>query len=172
MSRPPTDLGRLLREFREVLCLCPRCGEIHRLADLRLYTRGVPKRTALDLLDDEEGRLAKVEERLDRLEETFRDAARAAGAKSAKKRLRRIDPVFSGRGLDPQDVKLIFDPVEYVVFRGDAADDIREILLFAEPPSNLAAERAKESVAVAIRKGNVEFATLRVTEAGGIERKA
>lgn len=171
MSRTPSDVGRLLREFGEILCLCPHCGEVNRLSDLRLSTRGVPKRTALDLLDDEDERLAKAEDRLDAREQELRAVASAAGAKAAKKRLRRIDPVFSGSGLDPQDVKLIFDPVEYVVFRGDAARDIREILLVAEPPSSSASERAKDSVAAAVRKGNVEFATLRVTEEGGIERK-
>lgn len=171
MSRVPTDLGRVLREFREILCLCPHCAEVHRLADLHLFTRGAPKPTALDLLDAEDRKLEAAEERLDGLEQT-RDAARKAGARAAKKRLRRIDPVFSRKGIDPQDVKLIFDPVEYVVFRGDASDNIREILLIAEPPATSAAERVQDSIAAAAKKGNVEFATLRVTEDGKMERKA
>jgi len=80
-------------------------------------------------------------ERLDGLEDKLRDAARAAGAKAAKKRLRRIDPVFSGSGLDPQDVKVMFDPVEYIAFRGLNGGEVREVLLIAEKPCSSPQEK-------------------------------
>lgn len=170
MNRSPLDAGALLREFREILCLCPHCGEVHRLSDLHITARGPAKPTDLDRLDAEDAKLEAIEERLDLLEDKFRDAARAAGAMAAKKRLRRIDPVFSGTGLDPQDVKVVFDPIEYVTFRGLNRGEVREILLMAERPKSSGEEKVQESVASAAKKGNVEFATLRVSEAGEVVR--
>src|SRR5438045_3787825 len=36
-------------------------------------------------------------------------------------------PVFSGSGYDPQDVKVMFDPVTYVVFHGMSQGDVTEV---------------------------------------------
>jgi predicted Holliday junction resolvase-like endonuclease len=78
-------------------------------------------------LDDEEQKLANIEASL-------REKAAAAGLRTAKKLLKKIDPVFSGGGYDPHDVKVIFDPVPYVVFSGMSRGQIRDIVLLARPP--------------------------------------
>jgi predicted Holliday junction resolvase-like endonuclease len=84
--------------------------------------------------------------------------------------LKRVDPVFCGSGLDPQDVKVIFDPVEYVVFDGLSGERLRRILLMGEPPASKKQEKVHRSLASAVRKGNMEFLTLRVTKEGTVER--
>ena len=76
--------------------------------------------------------------------------------------------MFSGAGYDPQDVKVIFNPVTYVVFDGMSQRKLKTIQLLATPPQNGATERMQSSIEGAISRGNVEFRTLRVDDRGRI----
>ena len=109
---------------------------------------------------------AKLDERLSEL----RQKARERGWKKARGRLKKLDPVFCGSGLEPQDVKVIFDPVEYVVFDGMTMEALRQILFIGEQPENKTQEGMQTSLQKALKKGNVEFATLRVADDGKIEK--
>jgi predicted Holliday junction resolvase-like endonuclease len=162
------DLVAALSEFDSILVVCPCCGEVVRLSETRPYAKGKKPRSVFDALDADEARLERAEERLEEREDELREAAREIGRRAAKRQLKRIDPVFSGAGIDPQDVKVVFDPVEYVVFDGLNRGRLKRIALMAYPPSNRAQEKAQDSVAAAARKGNVEFATLRIGEDGSV----
>jgi predicted Holliday junction resolvase-like endonuclease len=122
----------------------------------------------LDRLRADERRLEEAEEKLDEIESDLRETAARAGLKATKRLLRKIDPVFSGAGYDPQDVKVIFNPVTYIVFDGMSQRKLNRIQLLAKLPENGAAERMQNSIAQAIKRGNVEFRTLRVDSRGGI----
>src|SRR6266852_9500401 len=74
----------------------------------------------------------------------------------------------SGAGYDPQDVKVIFSPVTYVVFDGMSQRNLNKIELLVRPAQNRAAERVQNSIEQAINRGNVEFRTLRVDNAGSV----
>ncbi len=74
--------------------------------------------------------------------------------------------------LEPQDVKVIFDPVEYVVLDGMTNNALRQVLLMSEQLANLKQERIQTSIQETLTKGNVEFATLRITEEGNIEMES
>jgi predicted Holliday junction resolvase-like endonuclease len=103
-----------------------------------------------------------------RLEWKLRERAAKAGLRAAKRVLRKIDPVFSGSGYDPQDVKMMFDPVTYIVFDGMAQGEVTEIQLLATPPQSQAAALMQKTIDQAIRSGNVEFRTLRVGPEGRV----
>jgi hypothetical protein len=81
------------------------------LSEAHPYYEGQKPHSPLDKLRSEERRLEAAEQRLDELECKLRDRAATAGRRAAKRLLRKIDPVFSGSGFDPQDVKVMFDPV-------------------------------------------------------------
>jgi predicted Holliday junction resolvase-like endonuclease len=92
-----------------------------------------------------------------------------AGLQATKRLLRKIDPVFSGAGYDPpQDVKVLFNPVTYVVFDGMSQRKLSKIELLARSPQNRATERIQNSIEQALSRGNVEFRTLRVDDRGRI----
>jgi len=122
----------------------------------------------VDTLRAAEEKLNRVDARLDELENGLREEAAKAGLRTAKKLLMKIDPVFSGAGYDPQDVKVIFNPVNYVVFNGMAENRLDQILLLAKPPDDKATERVHTSIAAAIKKGNIEFRTLHVDHEGKV----
>jgi predicted Holliday junction resolvase-like endonuclease len=105
---------------------------------------------------------------LDELEGRLRERAVRAGLRATKRLLRKIDPVFSGAGYDPQDVKVIFNPVTYVVFQGMSQGKLQSIQLLARSAQNGATEHIQSSIEQVINRGNVEFRTLRVDTRGTI----
>lgn len=166
MSR---SLAVVFAEMDSILGICPCCGEVFRLSDARPHLKGRHPTSVFDELDGEAQRLEAAELRLQEREELLREEAHRRGQRQAKNRLKKIDPVFSGAGLDPQDVKLIFDPVEYVVFDGMSRGHVRQVLLMAGRARSREQEQVHGSIAAAIRKGNLEFRTLRVADNGRLE---
>ena len=61
--------------------------------------------------------------------------------------------MFSGAGYDPQDVKVIFDPVTYVIFHGMSGNNLEEIVLMANPPEDGATELSTNRLANRSRTG-------------------
>jgi predicted Holliday junction resolvase-like endonuclease len=166
-----STLGHLFGEFGHILGICPCCGELFRLTDARPYLKRKPMRSPLDDIEEEEGRLARAGERLDDREAEHRERAAILGQRRAKRRLRNIDQTFSGSGLDPQDVKVIFDPVEYIVFDGMSNGSVKRVVFMAHPPTNRYEEGVTASLDRTVKRGNYEFKTLRVTDDGKITLK-
>lgn len=84
--------------------------------------------------------------------ERFEEQLRALRAKATEKAggrpgnaLKRIAPTFVGRGIDPQDVKVIFHPVEYVSFRGLIDGDLTAIEFIDRAPDSAERERLQGS---------------------------
>ena len=99
------------------------------------------------------------------------EKARRKGQLLAKRRLKEIDPLFSGKGIDPQDVKTIFDPVDFIVFDGmnSESERIKSIDFVAYEPHNGKQEKILKSIQSTIKKGDIEFNSLRVNREGEVE---
>lgn len=69
-----------------------------------------------------------------------------------------MDPVFSARDL--QDVKVIFEPVEYVIFHGLSSADSVTSLEFVRRPPETRTEDTVTAVEDAIRNCKVKLETL------------
>ncbi len=164
-----TSVVAAFQEFRYIFGICPCCRELFRLSDAYIHTKGRAPRTLFDRLSERRRRLEVAEEKLGAEEASLREAARARGLRRAKRSLKRIDPTFSGKGLDPQDVKVLFSPVEYVVFDGLNTERLRRVLFVDRAPESLDRERVQESLCSALHKGNIEWKTLRVSPTGGLE---
>jgi predicted Holliday junction resolvase-like endonuclease len=161
-------IAKVFDALAQLMGVCPCCGALFYVSEARPYYDGQKPQSALDWLRAEERRLERAEERLDEIESDLRETAASAGLKATKRLLRKIDPVFSGAGYDPQDVKVIFNPVTYVVFDGMSQRKLKTIQLLATPPQNGATERMQSSIERAISRGNVEFRTLRVDNRGRV----
>ncbi|MGA8610689.1 MAG: hypothetical protein WB760_03025, partial [Xanthobacteraceae bacterium] len=109
-------LAELFGQLGDILCVCPHCQDLFYLSEARPYFAGKQPSSIVDALRAEENRLGQAEEKLDEIENALRETAARAGLRAAKRVLKKIDPVFSGSGYNPHDVKVIFDPVTYVVF--------------------------------------------------------
>jgi predicted Holliday junction resolvase-like endonuclease len=162
------DLAELFGQLGHVLCVCPHCSDLFYLSEARPYLAGKQPRSIVDALRAEEAKLERAEERLSEIEDELREIAAKAGLRAAKRALKRIDPVFSGSGYNPHDVKVVFDPVTYVVFNGMGAGRLREIVLLANPAKTTATERVQNSIETAVKNGNFEFRTLHVDKDGKV----
>jgi predicted Holliday junction resolvase-like endonuclease len=166
-----TDVASMFSQLGHILCVCPQCEELFYLSEARPYLRGRQPRSVVDSIRAEELRLERAEERLDQIESALREKAAEAGLRAAKKVLKKIDPLFSGSGYNPHDVKVIFDPVTYVVFHGMGGGRLREIVLLSNPATNSAGEKLQRSIGDTIENGNVEFRTLHVDKEGKVAEK-
>lgn len=168
--------------IQEVLALCPSCGEIFRLVEGKfIFPQKRPKTCEyLELvalenrLADQEDRLASHEERFDEWLERQREQLTEQGRQLAKRKLRKIDPTFSAKDIDPQDVKVIFDPVEYIIFHGlNSGDGVDLVEFVSRSPDSKAQETIVKSIGKTVRNGDVEFETLHMKDDGSFEiRKA
>jgi predicted Holliday junction resolvase-like endonuclease len=168
--------------IQEVLAICPCCGEIFRLVEGKfIFPQKRPKTCEyLELvalenrLADQEDRLASAEERFDKRLESQREQLTEQGRRLAKRKLRKIDPTFSAKDIDPQDVKVIFDPVEYIIFHGlNSGDGVDFVEFVSRSPDSKAQEAIVKSIDKTVRDGDVEFETLHMKDDGLFEiRKA
>jgi predicted Holliday junction resolvase-like endonuclease len=165
------NLGTTFDELGHILGVCPCCGDLFYLSETRPYLAGKQPHSVVDQIRAAEYRLERVEEKLAEIEADLRDQAAIAGLRTAKKLLKKIDPVFSGAGYDPHDVKVIFHPVTYVVFNGMSQGRVRDIVLLAKTPENKASEQIQASIGRALRSGNVEFKTLHVDNDGQVAHR-
>jgi predicted Holliday junction resolvase-like endonuclease len=165
------NLAELFGQLGHILCLCPHCDDLFYLSEARPYLAGKQPSSIVDALRAEENRLERAEQKLGEMESALREMAAKAGLRAAKKVLKKIDPVFSGAGYNPHDVKVIFDPVTYVVFHGQGSGRLREIVLLAKPATTQAGERLQGSIEAAVRNGNFEFRTLHVDKDGKVDAR-
>jgi len=109
----------LFQQARAILCLCPCCGEIVRLSDLKLRYESTTPVTWLDKYQRRLSRLEKREVRFDEMESTLRQEAQEKGRKQARRRVQRIiESALPGCKYHPQDIKALLYPIDYIAFCG------------------------------------------------------
>jgi predicted Holliday junction resolvase-like endonuclease len=161
-------LDKTFGELGHILGVCPCCGDLFYLSETRPYLAGKQPHSVVDQIRAAEQRLERAEEKLAEMEADLREQAAVAGLRTAKKLLKKIDPVFSGAGYDPHDVKVILHPVTYVVFNGMSQGKVRDIVLLAKNPEDKGSEKIQASIGKAVRGGNFEFRTLHVDNDGKV----
>jgi predicted Holliday junction resolvase-like endonuclease len=119
-------------------------------------------------LEDGFQRLQTKSDRFDSLEEKKREAARQLGQFAAKKRIRAICPFFVDQKIDPGDVKVLFHPVDYVVFKGMGRGRCASVDFIDHAPKSRNREIIQRTLDRAIRAGNMEWETFRVDENGRV----
>ena len=157
---------------RRVFGICPHSGQFFRLSECKLYLKTKPPKDWLDRLESGGRRLDIAEESLEEKEESMREKARRKGRRSANLAIRKIDLVFSPRRLNPDDAKVLFHPVDYVVFCGmKEGSEIKKIVLLDRAAISSEHRRVQDSIAGAIDKKKFERKTIRVHSDGKISEK-
>lgn len=158
--------------LRQIFTVCPCCEEIHRLSDCKLYQRTKPPVDWKEKLDKEIDRLERMEEKLQEKIEAARILAREAGRKSADKVVKKIDPVFYPLKLNPNDAKVIFHPVDFLVFNGMnnhiGDNSIKQILLLDKNNKSGQSLSIQKSIEKVVQTKSYEWLTLRVDNDGKI----
>lgn len=165
------ELFPMFLQFRKILCLCPCCGDIVRLSDLRLKTKGPAAETWLDNHEKELFRLEKKIERFENQEEKLREKARDKGRKEAEKVFNKaISPKFRALKLDPFDIKPVLHPIDFVVFKGmNKNDSVNNIMLLSRECKNHILCKLRKHIQNLVLKNKYEWSVARVSDDGKIK---
>lgn len=158
------------QQFRRILCICPCCGDIVRVSDLRLKTKGPAARTWLDNYESQDKKLADKEQKFDEEEEKLRKVAREKGRRAAERVINgAICESLRALKLDPFDVKPILNPIDFVVFKGmNKEESISDILLLAREHNCMSLNAIRRQIRDTVLQQRYEWQVARIDEKGNI----
>lgn len=160
--------------MRTIFGLCPCCGELFRLSDCRIFLKGRQRKDWMDRLDELDSKLDNLDQSIAENEAGLRLQAAAEGRKKAQRAIRKIDPIFAPLRLHADDAKVLFHPVDYIVFNGMNSSDQKApksiVLLDRERPDTKR-RRLQASIEKTIERENYEWVTLRVLGDGSMKQE-
>ena len=110
-----------------------------------------------------------AEERFEEQKAELRQRAQEKGRRHLPSMLRKCVPAVSRLGYYPQDLKPMFDPIDFVVFDGmTLRDSVRRLVLLDGPPCDKRRERIQDSVRRVLKSGNYEWRTVRLGTDGKV----
>jgi len=158
------------QEFRKILCLCPCCGEVVRLSDLKINVKGEIQKTWLDEHEAKINQIKKEEDEFSKIASETREKATERGRKIAEEVFSKLNPTFSNLKIDPYDIKPILHPVDYLIFKGMAKNDsIEEINFFSYETVNPKINTLRKQIHKAIENKEYDWNVARIMEDGSIE---
>jgi len=166
-----SEILATFQSFRRILCICPRCGDLVRLSDLRLKYRGVAPRTWLDTYQSKLSLAQKREELFDEKEQKLRDEAAERGRRKVPRIVRKsLSAEFAKLKYNPYDIKAILHPVDYVVFDGlNNRNDLDGIVFLSKEAPDPALNEIQKSVKETVDKEQYHWRVARVSTDGKIE---
>ncbi len=165
-----TDILKFFTIHRQIFGICPRSGQFFRLSDCKVFIRKRPVADWLDRMELKNERLDRVEERLEEREEEVREKAREKGRRLAQIAVKKIDCVFSPHKLNADDAKVLFHPIDYIIFNGmKGSNSIKNIILLDREADEVNRRNVQKSIERVIEQENYEWQTLRVQEDGKIK---
>ena len=165
-----SDVLKFFALQRQIFGICPKCQDFFRLSDCKIYIKKKPVADWMDKITLEEDRLDDAEEKLEEKKKDLQKKAQEKGRKRAQLVVKKIDPIFTPRKLDPDDAKVIFHPIDYIVFNGmKKADSIKNIILLDRQEKGTEHRALQKSIEKVVEHENYEWQTLRVQEDGKIK---
>lgn len=165
------DLIKFFSYQRQIFGVCPCCGDLFRLSDCKVYRKDAPVSDWKEKLEKQSAALDRFEEKLDEKMDALREKARIAGRKQADKLIKKVDPVFAPLKLNPDDAKVVFHPVDFVVFNGMKTKELKSLIVLDSKHKPKDLLPLQESIFNAIDKGNYEWLTISVELGGKIIAK-
>lgn len=162
------NIVSVFRDFRKIYGICPCCGELFRLSEADVYAKTPTVPSVIDNLRFKEESIERAESDLEEALAGLRNKARNAGEREAHRRLRALARPFTRRRIDPNDVKVIFDPVRFVAFSGMTQASVTAIAFMDRPATTSARGKVQSSLERSLRAGNIEWLTVRVNDDGRV----
>lgn len=154
---------------RQIFGICPDCGQFFRLSDCKISLKRKKTTDWLDKLLKSEERVLMAQQELEDMAETLREKARELGRKQAAKIVKKIDPVCTPLGLNPDDAKVLFHPIDYIIFDGmKDGPTIRKIMLLDRQRRDADSRKLQRSIERAIESGSYEWQTVIINDSGKI----
>ncbi len=156
--------------FRRILCVCPYCNKLARVSDLRLKAKGPAPKTWLDEYEIKDQTLTKKEGAFEEEAGKLREEARERGRKASEKAFyKAICPSLQKMKLDPFDVKAIFHPIDFVVFKGmNSQDTVSDIMLLTREHKCPSIAPIRDQIRKAVARNKYEWQEAHIDETGNI----
>lgn len=148
--------------------ICPECNEFFRLGDCKIFSKKKPVPDWKDKIVKENQRLDSIQEKIDEMEQELREKGREKGRLEAQKTVRKIDSIFTPRKLNPDDAKVIFHPIDYIVFNGMKAKSIQNLILLDRKTQVKSHKKIQKSIERTIDHEKYCWQTIRVCNDGKI----
>ena len=113
-----SELIKFFSVQRQIFGVCSCCGDIFRLSDAKVYLKEKPQPGWMDKLHKSEERLDKQEDKINTEEAQTREIAREKGRKAAMESTKKIDTIFTPNNYNADDAKVMFHPVDFLIFNG------------------------------------------------------
>lgn len=165
------NLIKFFQLQRQIFGVCPHTGNIFRLSDCHIYLKKKPESDWMQKIKAAQAKIDYASEKLDEKENGIRESARVAGRKEAMKSVKKIDTIFHPLKLNPDDSKVLFHPVDYIVFNGMKSGQMKNLILMDKKKQSTEDKRVQQSISKVIEKENYEWITLRVEENGSIKQE-
>jgi predicted Holliday junction resolvase-like endonuclease len=165
--------NQLLKFFqlqRQIFGVCPHTGDVFRLSECQIYVKPKPEPDWLQKIEKSQTRIDKAREKLLEKEASIRESAKIAGRKEANLVVKKIDKIFNPLKLNPDDSKVIFHPVDYIVFNGMKEGKIKNLILL-DKEKDKSNKKIQDSIQKVVEMKNYEWMTLRVEENGNIKQE-
>jgi predicted Holliday junction resolvase-like endonuclease len=166
-----SELLKFFQIQRQIFGVCPSSGRLFRLSDCHIYVKKKPTNDWMQEIEAAQRRINKNSEKLDEQEEAVMEAARATGRKQAGFAVKKIDKIFYPSKLNPDDAKVIFHPVDYIVFNGMKKGVMKNLILMDKKEKSISERKLQSSIERVVEKGQYEWVTLRIAQDGGISEE-
>ncbi len=167
------DILKFFNVQRQIFGICPNSHELFRLSDCQVFLRKQPTIDWLDRLDKEADRLDRLADQLEEKKAAIQGKARVLGRVQAAKVVKKLDPVFTPRKLNPDDAKVLFHPIDYLVFDGmKNTDAVKRIVLLDRETDSQSHRVLQKSIERVVEKEHFEWVTMRVGEDGNVVEEA
>lgn len=153
---------------RNTFCQCPKCQAFFRQSDTVVYE---DVRPPLDWLEKLNREIATLEERENAIKVKIAKSkadATTQGRIDANAHIASFDTLFSPLGYDPNDAKVHFHPVDFIVFNGMNSVEnpvIKNIVLL---DSKVNSGTIQESIRSCIENEQYKFVTIKINNDGTV----
>jgi predicted Holliday junction resolvase-like endonuclease len=159
----------IFQSFRTIFCICPNCGGLVRLSDLKIFSKGKQVKTWLDVYEHKMKTIETKQEKFEEMEDKIRKKAAERGRKKVEKKLSQlVSEKFAKTKFNPYDIKAVWHPVDFVVFNGMNDGNVKNIIFLSKTSGNNALEKVRLSVRETIEKEGYDWAVARISNEGKI----
>lgn len=168
-----TELSQEFQEFRKILCICPCCGELVRVSDLHIRSKGRVRKTWLDNYEKQVQDIVEELKEFDEKEKEIREESRQKGRLSAEEKIyNTIHPCFRDLTGNPNDIKPLLHPIDFIIFQNmNKGPEINEIVFLSIHYPDSSLQKIREGISDTIIERNYEWVEARIDDKGNITLK-
>lgn len=154
--------------LRQTFCHCGKCNQVYRLTDSVLFQDKRPNSNWLEKMERELKKIEEQEKVLRNKINQKKQQATLQGRIDADLHIEQFDTLFKPLNLNPNDAKVHFHPVDYIVFNGmndNFEPKIKNIVLLDRKENK---GPLQESIRECIHDERYDFLTIKIKNDGEV----